>query len=42
MDVAGLVSQEANFYHADVIYLLPQLGIKKGVSALWYSELSLH
>ncbi len=26
-------------YYADVIYLLPLLGIKKGARALWYSEL---
>ncbi len=29
-------------HHADAIYLLPHLGIKKGARALWYSELSLH
>ncbi len=28
--------------HADVIYLLPQLGIAKGAWALWYSELGIH
>ncbi len=27
-------------YHGDVIDLLLQLGVKKGVSALWYSEFS--
>ncbi len=27
-------------YHGDVIDLLLPLGVKKGVSALWYSELS--
>ncbi len=41
MDVARSAPQGAH-YHADVIYLLPKLGIKKGASALWYSELSLH
>ncbi len=29
-------------YHADVINLLPLPGIKKGIRALWHSELSLH
>ncbi len=41
MDVARSAPQGAH-YHADVIYLLPYLGIKKGASALWYSELGLH
>ncbi len=41
MDVARSAPQVAH-YHADVIYLLPLLGIKKGASALWYYELSLH
>ncbi len=41
MDVARSAPQGGH-YHADVIYLLPLLGIKKGARALWYSELSLH
>ncbi len=42
MDVARSTPQGAH-YQADVIYcLLPKLGIKKGASALWFSELSLH
>ncbi len=41
MDVARSAPQGAH-YHADVIYLLPKMGIKKGASALWYSELSIH
>ncbi len=41
MDVARSAPQRAH-YHADVNYLLPLLGIKKGASVLWYSELSLH
>ncbi len=40
MDVARSAPQGAR-YHADVIYLLPKLGIK-GTRALWYSELNLH
>ncbi len=28
--------------HADVIFLLPRCGIKKGVIALWHLELRLH
>ncbi len=40
MDFARSTPQGAH-YHADVIYLLPLMGIKKGASALWYSELSL-
>ncbi len=41
MDDARSAPQGAH-YHADVIYLLPYLGIKKRSKALWYSELSLH
>ncbi len=41
MDVSQSVPQGAHF-HADIIYFLPSMGIKKGASALWYSELSLH
>ncbi len=41
MDVARSAPQRAH-YNADVIYLLPRLGIKKGARALWYSEVSLH
>ncbi len=41
MDVARSAPQGAH-YHADDIYLFPQLGIKKGARTLWYSELSLH
>ncbi len=41
MDDAQSAPQGAH-YHADVIYLLPKVEIKKGASALWYSELSLH
>ncbi len=41
MDVARSAPQGAH-YHADVIYLLPYLGIKMGARALWYHELSLH
>ncbi len=41
MDVARSESQGAH-HHADVIYMLPQFGIKKGQRSLWYSELSLH
>ncbi len=41
MDVTRSAPQGAH-YHADVIYLLYYLGIKKGARALWYSELSLH
>ncbi len=41
MDVARFAPLEAH-YHADVIYLLPYMGIKKGARALWYSELGLH
>ncbi len=40
-DVARSTPQGAHF-HAVVIFLLLQLGIKKGARALWYSELSLH
>ncbi len=42
MDVARFAPQGAHYYHADVIFLLPELGIKKGARALWYSELKLH
>ncbi len=42
MGVARSAPQGVHFYHADVIYLLPELGIKKEASALWYSDLSLH
>ncbi len=42
MDVTGLAPQGAHYYHADVIYFLPLTGIKKGASALWCSELSIH
>ncbi len=36
MDVALSAPQEAYNYHADVIYLLPKLGIKMGASwGLW-------
>ncbi len=41
MDVARSAPQGAH-YHADVIYLLPYLGINKGTRVLWYPELSLH
>ncbi len=41
MDVARSAPQGAH-HHVDVIYLLPELGIKKGARALWYSKLSLH
>ncbi len=41
MDVVRFAPQGAH-YHADVIYLLPKLGIKMGARALWYSELGLH
>ncbi len=41
MDVARSAPQGAH-YHADVIYLLPKMGIKKGASAYWYDELSIH
>ncbi len=41
MDVAWSTPQLVH-YHADSIYLLPLLGIKKEARALWYSELSLH
>ncbi len=41
MDVAQFEPQGAH-YHADDIYLLPYLGLKKGTRALWSSELSLH
>ncbi len=41
MDVAWSAPQGAH-YHVDVVYLPPKLGIKKGATALWYSELSLH
>ncbi len=34
VDVARSAPQGAH-YHADVIYLLPKMGIKKGASALW-------
>ncbi len=37
MDVARSAPQGAH-YHADAIYLLPKMGIKKGASAFWYSE----
>ncbi len=38
MDVARSTPQGAH-YHADVIYLLPKLGVRKGARALWSSEL---
>ncbi len=41
VDVARSAPQGAH-YHADVIYLLAKMGIKKGASALWYSQLSIH
>ncbi len=41
MDVARSAPQGAH-YHAGVIYLLPLLGIKKGATALWNSEINLH
>ncbi len=41
MDVAWSAPRGAHF-HADVIYLLPLLGIKKGARALWNSEGGLH
>ncbi len=37
VDVARSAPQVAH-YHADVINLLPYLGIKTVASALWYSE----
>ncbi len=40
MDVARSAPQGV-CYHADVIYLLPKLGIKSA-RALWYSKLSRH
>ncbi len=40
MYVARSAPQGAQ-YHADVIYLFPQLRIKKGARALWYSYLCL-
>ncbi len=42
MDVARSAPQGAHYYHADFLYLLPQLGIKKGAGTLCYSDLSLH
>ncbi len=41
MDVARSAPQVVH-YHADVIYLFPQLGIKKGAWGSWYSGLGLH
>ncbi len=41
MDAVRSTPQRAH-YHADVIYLLPKMGIKKGASAYWYNELSIH
>ncbi len=41
IDVAQSVSQGAP-YHADVIYLLPSLGITKEARGRWYSGLGLH
>ncbi len=41
MDAARSPPQGAH-YHADVIYLFPKLGMKKGARALWCSKLSLH
>ncbi len=41
MDVARFAPHWAH-YHADVSYLLPSLGIRKGTRVLCYSELSLH
>ncbi len=41
MDVARSAPQGARYY-ADVIYLLPKMGIKKGASAYWYNALSIH
>ncbi len=41
MDVTRAAPQGAHYY-ADVICLLPKLGVKKEVSGLWYSELSLY
>ncbi len=40
MDVARSAPQGAHYYHADVIYLLPSLGIKKRARALWYSYIN--
>ncbi len=37
MDVARSAPQGAHYYHADVINLLPRLGIKKGARGLWYN-----
>ncbi len=41
MDVARSAPQGAH-YHADVIYLLYKMRIKKGASAYWYNELRIH
>ncbi len=42
MDVARSAPQGTHYYHADVINLLPYLGIKKGARALWCSKLIQH
>ncbi len=41
MYVVRSTPQEAH-YHANVIYLLPYLGIKKGARDFWYSGLRLY
>ncbi len=41
MDVARSAPQGA-INHADVIFVLPLLGIKKGARALWHSEFNLN
>ncbi len=42
MDVVARSAPQGAHYQAGVIYLLPYLEIKKGASALWHSDISLH